>query len=626
MRTRCPWGGTFASVFEQQADATLRIQELLEVVLRQVNGISDPLVDPADLSELIGSAMAQVYQARAEASRGASFSDAFTIVAFELERALEMVSVAATDPVATRVAELLAQVLGLGRTAGGYVSATRLPDPVARVVVPATTGEPALLDVARDILTPVLPVWRREPQPSVDVQQPPEPDALHTLEELEAIVAAVPSAPAGGGAQPEIQPRSNERREIPVSASDVLAEYAGVLIEELGVFGLLRQPVEEPTWTGKAKVEERLLARVDAIVACGGQVLPSLVRKLEARPVPDPELTWGLIFLFGSIVGDDMIEEAVRLARVAPLELAEVRRAVVDALAHLPNAAVESRLRPWLADDEAHIRATALAALGRRGSLNAAEVSAAAADESALVLHSLAMVVEWVVGTIDPAVLDRLLHHDAEAVVREALFGGLRRKEPAAARRARSLVREHRGHFAGAALAYALFAGRVGFEPLLENAAVSGTPTDLVGLGWYGHAGAIPFLLGRLESEEEATQAAARSALIRIVGTEEEEGASKRELPEADWRQFERECDTKTRYRRGVAWTADAVLGELSHPRTSLRVREACYTELRARTTVMQTFTPTDFVRRQDKLLGLLRKELAEASTDAGAWPAQIHV
>src|SRR5678816_3879456 len=110
--------------------------------------------------------------------------------------------------------------------------------------------------------------------------------------------------------------------------------------------GTMRRPLPDQGWAGRAETERRLLARVDAIAACGEEVLPRLIGLLEERPVPDAHLTWALLFLLGSLAGDDAAEEAMRLARAAELDADGMAEALADALALAPHPALSVRIAP----------------------------------------------------------------------------------------------------------------------------------------------------------------------------------------------------------------------------------------------------------------------------------------
>jgi hypothetical protein len=607
---------------------------LLEDALMRVREIDDPKVDRSELAQLVSSSLHQLYRAIAAVGDPSGFADALAVAGLELERAMEILS-DASDPAAARLREVLADAATRARTLEPPApGAMVLPTPDVWRGARASIDVPVVLDPPRDLAFPAIPVPARAPEPKPIVASPPTSAAPTTIEEIDAMLAdassiAAPPSARKPLARPNVAP-------APPSVSEHLRRLSETMIEELGVFGLLRRRHSEgQTWTAKSRVEKRLLARVDAIVSCGSMVLPSLVRKLEVRPVPDAELTWALVYLFGSIAGDDMIDEAVRLARSSALDEAEVREAVADAMAMAPNVRIESRVRAWLGSESADERAVAIRALARRGALTAAELQAAVTGANVAILREISRALATVSGRVDERTIEDLLHHDDELVVRAALLGCARTRHPAGIRRARALVRADRGGFADAAIVCALSERRDAFEMLIEAAAVSASPVLIAALGWFGHADAIGYLMGRLEGNEEETQRAAAGALARICSSPEPRAPSQAPaLPRSLvldpkpwrvwWRSAERNFDAGVRYRFGAPWRASTNLWELEREHASPRERSFAYLELLARFAIGAPFEPSDFVARQRQQLAALA-ERVQLATGTG-WPVQVPI
>ena len=366
------------------------------------------------------------------------------------------------------------------------------------------------------MLVPAIPIPRLSPEPAPTGSHVIEPPRIETIEELDALLAQPPEVPRAADRKQQPAPQA-----VPYdrAVSRHLERLAETMVEELGALGMQRRQLDGQTWTGKGRTERRLLARVDGILACGPHVLPRLVRKLETRPVPDAELTWGLLFLFGSIAGDDALDEAIRVARASALETPEVLEAVADAFALVPNVRIEGRLRTWLSAAREAERAVAVHALGRRGAITADEVRAVLASPALPVVREAALAIRSASGRVDPQTMDWLLHHDDERVVQRALVSAVLRHDASGVRRARTLIRAHQAELGDAALVFALSEGRDALDALFEAAAVSGAPSVLVALGWFGHLGAVPYLIGRLESDDDMTRESAAAALVRIAGS-----------------------------------------------------------------------------------------------------------
>src|SRR6185369_3947663 len=201
------------------------------------------------------------------------------------------------------------------------------------------------------------------PPPEPVVVPPPPITSLAALEALRAAAQArleafddpPPPPPAVAPAPPAPQPtRELDARAVaeqigepPLDESTLVFDRARNCLEELAGLGNMRRPMPGEPWAAP-RTERRLLARLDAIVACGEAVLPGLVKQLEGRPLPDPELTWALLFLFGSLAGDDAVDQVIRLVMSTDLEAPDMMLFVADALALAPSPALERPLRAWL--------------------------------------------------------------------------------------------------------------------------------------------------------------------------------------------------------------------------------------------------------------------------------------
>jgi hypothetical protein len=525
----------------------------------------------------------------------------------------------------------------------------------------ATLGEPAVLDLTRAPILPRVPILAKDgPESQAAVETPPpveeEPPSL-TLAELEAALAAAeaeePEAETAEDQGEEEEKAAPPPAEAPSATEDeaVLSYFGAALTEEqivfdraracmedLALLGSMRRPLADQGWAGRAEAERRLLARLDAIAACGDRVLPGLVSLLEQRPVPDPELTWALIFLFGSISGEDSAEQAMRLARIAPLPADGMLEAVADAFALAPNPALSALLSDWLSDPAAERRAAAAMALSHRRALTSAQALKAAADEDARVAAAGAAALGTSMGPVDPAALSRLAQHGDESVVRATLESALIRRSPVAVHRASHLVQEGRPDRAGAALLLALASGPDAVD-LLLGASARGSICALEALGWYGHPEAIEQLLERLEGESAAP---ALEALQLVTGAsltdadpspryEKGEGpftAAEGPVPHPEilcaapeawrawWKEHGKGARPGTRYRYGHLWSLGDDLRQMEAPHAAARERRLAYLELCARSGSSLPFDAGAFVAAQ-------RRQISEWSAAALHKPSQ---
>jgi len=530
----------------------------------------------------------------------------------------------------------------------------------------ATVGEPALLPLPRGPLQ--VPVRARPPEAATAPEAAPapevEPEGL-SLADLQAAMAkeaagAAEEAPEGEEA-PAAAPASGEKASPPPAGEEELErEYFGVALtedevifsrartsaEDLGLFGSMRRPLADQGWAGRAEAERRLLARVDAIAACGEKVLPRLIGMLEERPVPDASLTWALLFLLGSLAGDDAADEAMRLAHAAPLDGDGMVEALADALALAPHPALSARIAPWLSAPEPERRVVAVVALSRRGTLETAQAAAAAGDPDARVAAAGAAALATSTGAVEAALLLRLVRSADEAVARAALESALVRRSELALRRARELAAEKRGDFAGAALVLGV-AGTAEDLPVLRAACAAGSPLAMEALGWLGHADAVDDLLGQLG---KSSAPAALGALQRITGAtlleadpapEYEPGkgpftqgqgpvplpvplSPDPEVWRAWWTEHGKAARRGIRWRFGHPWSPADDLGEIELAVSTRGPRRLAFLELCARTGASAPLDLDAFIPRQRRELAAWAELAGRARVAPGTWPVKL--
>jgi hypothetical protein len=527
-------------------------------------------------------------------------------------------------------------------------------------------GEPALLPLPRGPLQ--APVRARPPEEALAPEAAPAPEAEPaglTLEELQAALAKDSAGAAEeepeGDEEPAAAPASGEKKSRPTAGeAELESEYFGVALtedevifsrartsaEDLGLLGAMRRPLPDQGWAGRAEAERRLLARVDAIAACGEKVLPRLIGLLEERPVPDAYLTWALLFLLGSLAGDDAADEAMRLAHAAALDAEGMIEALADALALAPQPALSVRIVPWLSAPEPERRVVAVMALSRRGTLETAQAAAAAGDPDAGVAAAGAAALATSAGPMEAALLLRLVRSGDEAVARAALESAVVRRSELALRRARELAAEKRQDFAGAALVLGV-AGTAEDLPLLRAACGAGSPLAMEALGWLGHADAVDELLGQLGGSSAPV---ALEALQRITGAtlleadpapEYEPGKepftqSQGPVPlpvllcpdakawRAWWMEHGKAARRAIRWRFGHPWSLADDLGEIELAVSTRGPRRLAFLELCARTGATAPFDLDAFVARQRRELAAWAELTGRARVAPGTWPVKL--
>ncbi len=534
----------------------------------------------------------------------------------------------------------------------------------------ASVGVPRLLDPARDVLRPAIPLselpgaepaWEapeEEEGPSPE-STPAELDALARAAqaEAEAFAAAQQEPPEKTPAEPPPPPRAvddalccREHFGVAVTREALLLGHARACMEELAMHGLQRRPSRGEPWLAP-RTEARLLAKLDGIVSCGVWVLPHMVKLLEGRPLPDPELTWANLFLFGSLAGDDALDQVRRLLALTPLGSRAMRQAVVDALAVAPHPGIDAAVLPWLRDEDWRRRAVAVRVLSRRRSVTVEQARVATGDRDRRVVLAGAHALGVARGEAGATLFQRLLFDDDPRIVRASLRSCTLRRLDVGQKRARQLLAERGGAFAHAALFVALGAGHDALPLLLEDAATEGSPTLVRALGWFGDLGPVDHLIGRLQGGPPGVVAAAAEALWRLTGaalTDDapaptyEAGDEPFLRPRADptrelllstkavvwetwWREHRDRATPGKRYRYGHEWTLWDDLAGLEDPLATPSEREVCHLELVARSGATLPFDGRRFIAHQRAEIAALHGFLAERRDLAaqGGWPTR---
>ncbi len=634
----------------------VRIRSALDAALLELRAVKDPAVPLADAEAPLARSVALLYLALASTHDASAFRRALADAAQQAEEALAPLQrSASTDPAVVRSAASLTDAVqtlarplsipvGLGLDLPGRAT--------AGAPVPALLDEPRLLELQRPVLEPAVPLAPLDGVPAVEEVDPdePPPGGRPSLEALlaEAIAAAgrdepppretAPPGPALAVANPADMDRALLGEAL--TEDRLLFERGRHFFEDLGTMSLMRRPVDGAHWRTPASVERRLLARVDAIVACGTAVFPRLVRLLAEAPIPDPELAWAAIVLHGMVSGDDMFDEVVRLVRVTDLQDEASFDSVGDALRFLPHPRTVPTLEAWLGA-EAPLRRLALRALGARGALRVSEATRAIADERPEVRREGARALPLATGALDPAALLQLLRHPEAEVVEAALQAGLLRGQPVARVTALRLLQEGRGDFARAAL-YAALAATEESRAVFARAWTGPMSVVLVeALGWLGDLAAVEPLLVRLEAKDTA----AAGALQRLLGASLTEADPAPDEPEdsppfreawrpprpfdvltaevAPWRAWWKghapPPPWRPRFRWGRLHSSEALLWEIDGASLGTDARRLAHLELCLRTRQALPLTTDDFVARQEREVAAWRVAAA-GKGGAGRW------
>lgn len=646
----------------------LTVKALLDDALVGLRGIDDPEIPLQEARSYVSASLARVYEALAHATEARPFHE-HSYAALQLARdALTALSFRPSlDPAVLDDLRLVAQAIGhLNGAVSPPEVPLRLPRGDERPPLRASIDEPVLHDPERTVLYPTIPLPDLESvsPPAVDADAPSiaPPPPVRTAEDLAALQAWGENLTAelDDDARPESAlrpPRSARPDQEAIEATFGKAAAAPHVVwlrgraffEDIAMMSLMRQAGAGELWLNLEPVERRLLARVDALLACGPWIFPRLVQLLEERPVPDPELSWASLFVLGCVQGDDTRDQIERLLRTIDLDDPELFEAAADALAFAPHRGVEGIARRWLeAERPARVR-LAVRVLGRRRATTVDTLRPLLRSPDPATLREVVAALELVPGELDPSELRAALAHGDVGLFRAAAECATARGLGAGVHEARSRLGEQRVSGAAALLA-AIGSDERSLDLLLGAAATEPSADIYAALGWYGSIEAMPFLLGRLRDGDEAA----------VLGLQRLTGASLSdedpELPEyaedelpfarakfvpprfvaplstdaerwtAWWDRYGRKADARVRYRWGHRWSTRDDYHELAEAIAAPEDRRLAWLELCARTGGTLPFDAREFVSRQRAQVLAWRGHLGESHERVarGTWPVRF--
>lgn len=645
----------------------LTVRDWLDEALVGVRDIENRALDLVEVRSFLSLALAAVYEGCRENVDHPTVTSARTRAAEFARQALEGLQAVPVDEAAVdRELSLVARSVGALQdpTLGPPIPGLVIPHGRARPPLMASTVEPTLHDPARGPLFPTIPLRDRDDVVMPDV----DPDAaplvpvpeIRTLEELLAYAESVESKREGGGepaaalpepTPPPADPLAEAQRALLGDAIPerlLVFERARVCFEDLAMLSLVRQGGAADIWYQLEPLERRLLARVDAILALGVDLVPRLVQLLEDRPIPDAELLWASIFLLGCIRGDDTRDQIVRLVRLAPLDDEEYFEPIAEALALVPHRGVEGVARKWLESPEPQRVALAARVLGWRRATTVESILPLLGHDEPRVIEEAARALERVPGELREDDLRIALRHESPAVFAAAVETAIVRGFPGAVSECEFRLQRQQD-LPHAALMLALTSNREALDLCFGLAATHPSAEVLETLGWLGQTSIVPFLLGRLRAGEVA----AVRPLQRLTGaslTDEmpARAYAEEDLPfarshflapphelvltedpdawEAHWRQYGEPAREDRRYRFGHPWSTRDDQWEMAEAYAANRERRLAYLELCGRTGGSIGFDQYTWTARQRPQLEAWSAYLgpAHGRVPSGTWPSRL--
>ncbi|MFK7989802.1 MAG: hypothetical protein AB8I08_27535 [Sandaracinaceae bacterium] len=520
------------------------IRAALDAALMQLRAIEQETIPAVQVERSLGRALEHVYAALADNDQHAAFRERSGLALEEARAALaHLMTVPSEDPAADQTMRAIAKCIGdLQQVGWSLLEGWNLPrEDTTRPYLRASTGLPRLLELQRDVLRPAVPL--DEPIAMAVVLEKPEvlPAPPRTLAEVTAMAdahwarvmaeaeAAKEASQTEAEPEPEPEPKPppsvlgedealRVRFGVRVSDDELLAERTRDCLDDLSMLGRMRRCTDPEPWASGDETEARMLLKVDAIAACGVKAFPELVRALDDRPLPDPELTFGNLYFFLSIDGDDAFQQAARLLELADLDSPGMLEMCIDAFVLAPHPRISAAVSAWLAHPSPTRRLHAVEVLRRRRVFTQSQLDSMGNDPDPRVIAALARALATLPTIPSPGALSWFLNRDQEPIERAALESAMLLRREVGYARAVELTRKGDGAWADAAMFVAIAGGHEARAVLEDDIASAGSPTSLRAIGWYGDTRFVPFLLGRLRHGGEASAFAALAALERITG------------------------------------------------------------------------------------------------------------
>lgn len=377
-------------------------------------------------------------------------------------------------------------------------------------------------------------------------------------------------------------------RAAPTPIADFYASVVSACADRIGM--LARHRDQRPLG-GRARAEERLLAQIDAILACG----PGAIRDLEAywharRDDEEPYRIWPIVVTLACLDGPRPLLAIERVIESLPADALDRALCAADCITASPHPHWMPLALDLIASPHPLARVVGIEVLSRRQSFSLEQADEQLQDASAQVIA---------------AAIRALARHPDAKLPSPRITACLASSDPAIATEAARAVTlwgspdPCQSLRTGAPLGRVLppltqieivaLAGSLDDVPLVQSilGRARVTPEILRAIGRLGSAGTWSFLLHYLADSDLAR--AAQEALETVFGSLVPGGKQGR-VP-AIWREAiaQKGLDPATRYRRGLPWTAATVVAECQSGALSRAEIDRRVDEVRARTARFHT-------------------------------------
>ena len=650
------------------------VRQLLDEALRQLTRIEDPVCDLPKAHRHIGRAIQNTYEAARAHGDQSAYARLVKSIADNCREVLTGLQASGTEDLgAARALGFVAESLRLTRELRPIITTESPEIPPADGAARASAARPTLQRPTRAAVPAALALVPNDEALGPAPLSASVPALAQSMEEVQQLIAnalAEQEAHDAATEAPAVASEKADEDEAPAGPSpdevlfgdarepgEQLRAQALEIYRDLGMMGRMRMPEPTHSWLHGDETERRLMARVDALVACGTWIVPEMVATLADSPIPDPLGLWALIFFLGSLDGQDSIDQMFRIVNNAPLDdeymADEVQRFIANALSLAPHPGITKRLRPWLEDYRLARRRVATEALSQKRALTLTELYELVQDEDEHIASLAARGIGSLPARVARGTMNRPLLDERPAVVRACISAGLRHLDTAAFQRALEILGGDDASEANAARFIAISAseaqGQAAFTPL----SMPLTRIDIAdALGWFGDLRYVGPLIDALESEEPGLPMAAVGALERLTGSRmtaddadpiyadddlpfARDWAPPIVLPDpcmdadawrAWWQKHGGRADTSRRHRYGHLWCLQDCLWALGDEITTIEEREFVHLEWVCRTGLDFALEPHLFALSQLGSLQVIRDATSrlDDSDYTGGWPSRL--
>lgn len=297
-----------------------------------------------------------------------------------------------------------------------------------------------------------------------------------------------------------------------------ITDWAWLCLLDVAACRHLRHPPAKRPFRATVNAEARLVAQLDALVACGAEAVDAITARTRDGESLEPDVWFAAALLSGWIEGAAGLREAVALLRFAATQEATLLDAVIEAFSLMPHPGVAAALASLANDPLPLVRAAALRIATTRRQIDATQVLGALGDDAAVVVEQAITTIGFLPRTVTPPSLPRLLNHHDQAVAAATLGALTRLAHPNAAHWAEEWLKTPNLAPDVALWSLALLGTRGAVRIFDARLAAAPSVETIEASAWLGHVDLVPRWMALLSAGDEPMAHAAAAALQRLTG------------------------------------------------------------------------------------------------------------